>query len=164
MTGVVAALIIALFVIVVVWGWYLIPTKSGAHRSSTLSFWGRQSKVASQRPQARPAPEVKVVPVAQAAAEPLGSVPFAIVQQGSMAFARRRRVRTVLVAMAVITVAAGLYTGSLNWWLAHVAVDALLIIYYGLAMQFQGSRVGMASSVISAQGGSREVLRRVAGG
>ena len=153
-----AALLVALFVIVVVWALYLIPSKS--RNSSTLTFWGRQSKVSSHQPVTQPVSGVKVVPIAKARSQPLSSVPIAVIQRGSTAPARRRRVRTVLVAMAVITAASGLYAGSLNWWLAHVVVDGLLIIYSGLAMLVRGGSAGSYSTVSLAE---RQVLRRVSG-
>jgi len=55
-----AALMIALFIILVAWGWYLVPKKTGAHKSSRLSF-GRQQSKSGQ------APDVTVIPVAPAA-------------------------------------------------------------------------------------------------
>ncbi len=156
-----AALIIALFVILVAWGWYLVPKKSGAHKASTLSFIGQQSK-------SRPFPDVTIIPVAQIEKDPghriyVPGVPG--LGQPSMATARRRRIRGTLGTMAVLSVAAALYTGSSNWWLTHIGVDALLLIYYGLSQQLRssGARV-LRSSDYAGAGESEPILRRVAGG
>lgn len=161
-----AALIIALFLIVVVWGWFLIPKKAGAHKASTLSVRGRQAKRGSQRTRSRSAAaDVTVVPVANTATGPGAPVPVAGGQR-TRASARRRRVRTVLITAAVGSLAGALYTGSVNWWLTHAAFDAMLIIYYGLEMQLQDS--AGARRVRTSEDAEQEVaqpaLRRVAGG
>ncbi len=157
-----AVLIIALFVIVVVWGWYLVPKKSGAHKSSTLNVRGR--RLASRSPQPPPGAtsDVTVARVATAARARIAPVPDGA---GSGAFARRQRVRTVLVGAAVVSLAAALYTGSISWWWLHVAIDGLLVIYYGLALQFRENRgVGMTPTVSRPQEESPPVLRKVVGG
>ncbi len=154
-----AGLIIALFIILVAWGWYLIPKKSGAQKTSTLSFFGQQSKGGQSS-------GVTVIPVSYLKEDPghdrldpIGR------EQRPMASARRRRVRTFLVVLAFLSVAAALYTGSLNWWLAHIGIDALLVIYYGLAMQFQSSNALASYSPGSMdRGESVSLLRKVAGG
>ena len=151
-----AALIIALFVILVAWGWYLAPKKTGAHKASTLSFIGR------------PSPDATVVRVAQIEEKPGHGIYVPGVPrpgQPSLASARRRRIRGTLVTMAVLSVAAALYTGSTNWWLTHIGVDALLLIYYGLSHQVRssGARVSRPPAYVGA-GESEAILRRVAGG
>ena len=155
-----AALIIALFVILVAWGWYLVPKKTGAHRASTLSFIGQQSS--------RPSADVTVIPVAQIEKEPGHRIYVPGVPrpgQPSLASARRRRIRGTLVTMAVVSVAAALYTGSSNWWLTHIGVDALLLIYYGLSQQLRSSGARVSRSPAYAGAGESEpILRRVAGG
>ena len=157
-----AVLIIALFVIVVVWGWYLMPKKTGAHKSSQLNVRGR--KVISRGQNLRPEPvtDVAVIPVAPAAKA--REMPVAAVT-GTGASARRRRVRAILAGAALVSVAAALYTGSINWWLIHVAMDALLIIYYGLSLQLQESRATRAAPVVARfQEETRPTLRKVVGG
>ena len=154
-----AALMIALFVILVAWGWYLVPKKTGAHKSSRLSFGRQQSK--SGR-----APEVTVIPVARVAGNSAyrEQVPGAP-GPPSPASARRSRIRGVLVAMAVISAAAALYIRSLNWWLIHIGVDALLLIYYGLSLQVQSRAASLSRSQgAGSRGRSDPVLRRVVGG
>lgn len=67
--------------------------------------------------------------------------------------------------MAVVSVAAALYTGSFNWWLVHIGVDALLLIYYGLSLQVQRSAPSVSRSpVMASRERSDPVLRRVVGG
>ncbi len=156
-----AALIIALFVILVAWGWYLVPKKTGAHKASTLSFIGQQSK-------SLPSPDVTVIPVAQIEKEPGHRIYVPGVPgpgQPSLASARRRRIRGTLVTMAIVSVAAALYTGSTNWWFTHIGVDALLLIYYGLSQHLRssGARVSRPPAYAGA-GESEPILRRVAGG
>ena len=161
-----AALIIALFLIVVVWGWFLIPKKAGAHKASTMSVRGRQSKTPGPRSRSRStAADVTVVPVASTGTSPGAPVPV-VGGQRTRASARRRRVRTVLITAAVTTVAAALYTGSINWWLTHAAFDALLVICYGLEMQLQdGAADKRVPTPASAdQEPAQPALRRVAGG
>lgn len=158
-----AALIIALFVIVVVWGYFLIPTKAGAHKSSALNFRGRQSRTTGQTP-TQPLSGVTVVPVSRSPNGHGAPVPV-VGGVRSGASVRRRRIRNALVTMAVISAAASLYTGSINWWLTHVGIDALLIIYFGLALQLQDTRAARAATASpSGQQASRPALRRVAGG
>ncbi len=155
-----AVLIIALFVIVVVWGWYLVPKKTGAHKSSTLNVRGRQITSRSQRPASRSVPGVTVV--AGVANPRVTPVPARV---GSGASTRRRRIRTGLVIAAVLSIAAALYTGSINWWWAHLAMDALLIIYYGLSMQIRENRAAQIAPTVSRfQEESRSGLRKVVGG
>ena len=160
-----AALIIALFLIVVVWGWFLIPKKAGAHKASTLSVRGRQARTASQKTRSKSAADVTVVPVASTATGPGAPVPVAGGQR-TRASARRRRVRTILITAAVSSLAGALYTGSLNWWLTHAAFDAMLIIYYGLEMQLQDSGTGrrVPTAAEAEQKLAQPALRRVAGG
>ena len=161
-----AALIIALFLIVVVWGWFLIPKKAGAHKASTLSVRGRQAKSAGQRTRPRSAAaDVTVVPVAHTATSPGAPVPV-VGGQRARASARRRRVRTVLITAAVASLAGALYTGSVNWWLTHAAFDAMLIIYYGLEMQLQDSATSRKTpaSADAEREAAQPALRRVAGG
>ena len=154
-----AALMIALFVILVAWGWYLVPKKTGAHKSSRLSF-GRQ------QPKSGRAPAVTVIPVARVA----GSNGFRERVPGapgppSAASTRRGRIRGVLVAAAVISVAAALYTRSLNWWLTHIGIDALLLVYYGLSLQVQSRAASLSRSRgVGSSGRPDPVLRRVVGG
>ena len=157
--SVMAALMIALFIILVAWGWYLVPKKTGAHKSSRLSFGRQQSKSGS-------APAVTVIPVARVAGS-IGHQERAPGAPGppSPASARRSRIRGVLVAMAVISAAAALYTGSLNWWLTHIGVDALLLVYYGLSLQVQSRAASASRSAgLGSRGRSDPVLRRVVGG
>jgi len=158
-----AALIIALFLIVVVWGWFLIPKKAGAHKASTLNVRGKQSKAPNQRSRSKSVADVTVVPVAGTRTGYGAPVPV-VGGNPSGASNRRRRVRAVLVALAVLSAAAALYTGSVNWWFFHAACDALLIIYYGLAMQLQDSRVGRTITSTPSEEEARPALRRVAGG
>lgn len=154
-----AALMIALFVILVAWGWYLAPKKTGAHKSSRLSFGRQQSK--SGR-----APEVTVIPVARVAGSPgYGEHVPGAPGPPSAASARRSRIRGVLVAMAVISAAAALYTRSLNWLLTHIGMDALLLVYYGLSLQVQSRASSLSRSLgVGTTGRSDPVLRRVVGG
>ncbi len=157
-----AVLIIALFVIVVVWGWYLVPKKTGAHKSSTLNVRGRQITSRSQRSASRSVPGATVVPVAGAANPRVTPVPARV---GSGASTRRRRIRTGLVIAVVLSIAAALYTGSSNWWWVHLAMDALLIIYYGLSMQIRENRAAQIAPTVSRfQEESRSGLRKVVGG
>ncbi|MCE2527505.1 MAG: hypothetical protein J4G00_08235 [Actinomycetia bacterium] len=158
-----AALIIALFVIVVVWGWYLIPKKAGAHKASTLNVRGRQSKTASQVARSKSTPDVQVVPAAGTRTGYGAPVPV-VGGNRSGATNRRRRVRAVLIAMAVLSAAAALYTGSVNWWLTHAASDALLLIYFGLALQLQDGKAASTNAAPATQQESQPALRRVAGG
>ena len=154
-----AALMIALFVILVAWGWYLVPKKTGAHKSSRLSF-GRQ------QPRSGRVPDVTVIPVARVAGS-TGNGEHVPGAPGppSAASARRSRIRGVLVAMAVISAASALYTRSLNWWLTHIGIDALLLIYYGLSLQVQSRAASLSRSPgVGSRGRSDPVLRRVVGG
>ena len=157
-----AVLIIALFVIVVAWGWYLVPKKTGAHKSSRLNVRGREFTSRGRQPEPTAATRVSVAPVAGRPAASVRPVPSPV---GSGASARRRRVRTVLVSTALVTVAAALYTGSVTWWWVHLAVDGLLVIYYGLSMQLQQNRTALfpptAARPIEE---SRPTLRKVVGG
>ncbi|MDE0602702.1 MAG: hypothetical protein OXI56_12980 [bacterium] len=154
-----AALMIALFVILVAWGWYLVPKKTGAHKSSRLSFGRQQSKSGRT-------PEVTVIPVARVTGnngyqERVPGAPG----PPSAASARRSRVRGFLLAMAVISAAAALYTRSLNWWLTHIGIDALLLVYYGLSLQLQSRSASVSRSRgVGSRGRSDPVLRRVVGG
>ena len=66
--------------------------------------------------------------------------------------------------MAVISAVAALYTGSLNWWLTHIGVDALLLIYYGLSLQVQSRAASASRAGVGSRGRSDPVLRRVVGG
>ena len=157
-----AALIIALFVIVVVWGWFLIPKKAGAHNASTLKVRGKRSKTPNPRSVAKPAADITVVPAAGTRRGYGAPVPV-VGGHRPGASARRRRVRAVLVAMAVLSAAVALYTGSINWWLFHAASDALLIIYYGLAMHLRDSGATRTPSATRSEA-TRPALRRVAGG
>lgn len=159
-----AAYIIALFLIVVVWGWYLIPKKAGAHKASTLNIGGRRPKVASPRSVVKSPGEITVVPVAGSQAGIGAPVPV-VGGSRSGANARRRQVRSVLGALAVLTVAAALFTGSITWWLVHICFDGLLIIYYGLTMQLQDNQTAViARAAPSDNRESQPRLRRVAGG
>lgn len=158
-----AMLIIALFLIVVVWGWFLIPKKAGAHKASALSVRNRKSRTARQAALSKSNGDVHVVPVAGARTGFGAPVPV-VGGNRSGASTRRRRVRTVLVSMAILSAAAALYTGSLNWWLVHAASDALLLIYFGLAMQLRDERTKAKPAAPSAREESRPALRRVAGG
>ncbi len=156
-----AVLIISLFVIVVVWGWYLIPKKSGAHKTSTLNVRGRRLTSRNQPPLSGATPEVAAVRVAPAEQARLAPVPNN--RQG--AFTRRQRVRAVLAGAAVVSLAVALYTGSINWWWFHMAIDGLLIVYYGLSLQMRENRgVRMTGTVSRHQEESPPVLRRAVGG
>lgn len=157
-----AALIIALFVIVAVWGWFLVPKRTGAHRSSTLSVRGRQFEAARRDTPSEPAPEVAAIPVAGPARGRIAVVPTGA---GSGPSARRRRVRAVLIGAAVASLAAALYTTSMTWWWIHLAVDGLLVIYYGLWMQWQeGRAVPVSRPAGLTERESRPALRKVVGG
>ena len=69
------------------------------------------------------------------------------------------------MAAAVISAAAALYTRSLNWWLTHIGIDALLLVYYGLSLQVQSRAVSVSRSPgVGSTGRSDPVLRRVVGG
>lgn len=70
----------------------------------------------------------------------------------------------MLVSMAILSAAAAFYTGSVNWWLVHAASDALVVIYFGLAMQLRDGRAKATTAAPSAREQSRPGLRRVAGG
>ncbi|MYD42006.1 MAG: hypothetical protein F4W94_09835 [Acidimicrobiia bacterium] len=150
---------IALFVILVAWGWYLAPKKTGAHRSSRLSFGRRQSK--SGR-----ALNATVIPVAPVT----GNIGFQQHVPGApgpptAASARRSRIRGVLVAVAVMSAVAALYTRSLNWLLIHIGIDALLLVYYGLSLQVQSKTASLSRSPgVGSTGRPDPVLRRVVGG
>ena len=157
-----AALIIALFVIVAVWGWFLVPKKTGAHRSSSLSIRGRRFKPDGQRTRSGPTPEVTAIPVAGMAKGRVAVVPAGA---GTGPSARRRRVRAVLIGAAVVSLAAALYTTSMTWWWTHLAVDGLLVIYYGLWMQWQeGRAIRVSPSISRTEQESRPALRKVVGG
>ena len=153
-----AALMIALFVILVAWGWYLAPKKTGAHKSSRLSFGRQQSR--SGR-----APQVTVIPAARSDGRGYGENVPGAPGPPSAASARRSRIRGVLVAMVVISAAAALYTRSLNWLLTHIGMDALLLVYYGLSLQVQSRASSLSRSPgVGTTGRSDPVLRRVVGG
>lgn len=157
-----AILIIALFVIVVVWGWYMVPKKTGAHKSSTLNVRGRQFKSRSQRPRAQPSSGVTVVPAAAASPTRVAAVPSGPVSNAS---ARRRRIMIGLATAALVAAAAAFYTGSASWWWVHVAFDGCLIMYYGLTLQLQQSRSALIAPVASrSPAESRPPLRQVVGG
>ncbi len=158
-----AALLVALFIIVVAWGWFLVPKKSGSQRPSALNFRDRLSSAIPQRTKVRRTPDSGV---AQASFSQEGAPRVVPVRSGgehrSMA-TRRRQVRRALVVLAVLTAAVALYTGAINWWLVHVAIDALLIIYYGLSLQFQDTAV-MSPATSTREEETEPVLRRVVGG
>ena len=153
-----AVLIISLFVIVVVWGWYLVPKRSGTHKTSTLNVRGRGLLTRSQ-----PTPS-GATPVGAPPVEKRGLAPVPNTRQ-SGAFTRRQRVRAVLAGAAVVSLAVALYTGSINWWWLHLAMDGLLILYYGLSLQMRENRgVRMTGTVPRYREESSPVLRRAVGG
>ena len=159
-----AALLVALFIIVVAWGWFLVPKKSGAQRSSALNFRDRMSSAIQQRPKARQAPDSGVAQVSFSREGAPQVIPVRAGGEYRSMATRRRQVRTALVVLAVLTAAVALYTGAVNWWLVHVAMDALLIIYYGLSLQFQAARAAAPSSAAPVREETEPVLRRVVGG
>jgi hypothetical protein len=156
-----AALIIALFPIVVVWGWFLIPKKGGAHKAATFSMGG-QPKTNGRKSRSKQ-DEVTVVPVTNTGFGHGAPVPV-VGGHRTGASARRRRVRTVLVGAAVGSLVLALYAASVNWWLTHAAFDALLLIYYGLEMQLQDGSVRGAATPTSTEQATQPALRRVVGG
>lgn len=138
----------------------MIPKRTGAHKSSALNVRDRRFRFGSRQSSPESAPDVTVAPAA--APRRVAAVPAAA---SSGAWARRRRIRTILVSAAVVSAAIALYTGSINWWWTHVGVDALLILYYGLSMQFEASRgARVAPPVAPVQEESRPALRKVVGG
>ena len=88
-----AALIIALFLIVVVWGWFLIPKKAGAHKASTLSVRGRQARSGESEelaPSLLPLMS-RLFPWPSTATGPGAPVPVVPGDSGRRASARRRQ-------------------------------------------------------------------------
>lgn len=158
-----ATLIVALFVIIAVWGWYLIPKKGGAHQAAATGVreWGSKNRV--QRMRAKQDSDVRVIPAAGTQAG-VGAPVQVVGGTRTNASTRRRRVRTSLIGMAVLSLAIAFYTGSANWWITHVAVDALLIIYYGLAMHIEANAAARpAVTTRSAREEAPPTLRRVSG-
>src|SRR5690606_4612279 len=51
--------------------------------------------------------------------------------------ARRRRVLTVLIGLAVVTLGVAWWRNSLTWLLVHLAVDVLLALYVAVLVQIR---------------------------
>ena|SRR5665811_521962 len=118
-----ASLIVALLVIATVWGFYLLPSLMGDRRDAPLSSTEQFDRWTSlmadvQRRQYSATSASSRVTVR----------------------ARRRRVLSGLVGLAVVTVAVAWWQNSLTWLLIHLAVDVLLGLYVAVLVQLRQRR------------------------
>ena len=115
-----ASLIVALLVIATVWGFYLLPSLMGDRRDAPLSSTEQFDRWTSlmadvQRRQYNASAASKRLTVR----------------------ARRRRVLSALIGLAVVTLAIAWWRNSLTWLLAHLAVDILLALYVAVLVQIR---------------------------
>lgn len=115
-----ASLIVALLVLATVWGFYLLPSLMGDRRDAPLSSTEQFDRWTSlmadvQRRQYNASAASKRLTVR----------------------ARRRRVLTALVGLAVATLAIAWWRNSLSWLLGHLAVDILLALYVAMLVQIR---------------------------
>ncbi|MFP3913406.1 MAG: hypothetical protein ACLFWM_00900 [Actinomycetota bacterium] len=115
-----ASLIVALLVIATVWGFYLLPSLMGDRRDAPLSSTEQFDRWTSlmadvQRRQYNASISSKRLSVR----------------------ARRRRVLTTLIVMALGTLAMAWWRDSLVWLLVHLAVDVLLALYVAMLIQIR---------------------------
>ena len=127
-----ASLIVALLVIATVWGFYLLPSLLGDRRDAPLSSTEQFDRWTSlmadvQRRQYNASVASKRLTVR----------------------ARRRRVLSVLVGLAVLTLGIAWWRNSLTWLLVHLAVDVLLALYVAVLVQIrQNHQYRMAVSTL----------------
>ncbi|MFO7292861.1 MAG: hypothetical protein FWJ92_11160 [Actinomycetes bacterium] len=135
-----ASLIVALLVIATVWGFYLLPSLMGDRRDAPLSSTEQFDRWTSlmadvQRRQYN----------ANAASKRL------------TVRARRRRVLTVLIGLAVVTLGVAWWRNSLTWLLVHLAVDVLLALYVAVLVQIrQAHQYRMAVSTLPTRQAERK--------
>ncbi|HEX7100505.1 MAG TPA: hypothetical protein VF377_14845 [Acidimicrobiia bacterium] len=135
-----ASLIVALLVIATVWGFYLLPSLMGDRRDAPLSSTEQFDRWTSlmadvQRRQYNASAASKRLTVR----------------------ARRRRVLTVLVSLAVMTLAVAWWRNSLTWLLIHLAVDVLLALYVAVLIQIrQNHQYRMAVSTLPTRQAERK--------
>ncbi|HLU30504.1 MAG TPA: hypothetical protein VK088_02000 [Acidimicrobiia bacterium] len=115
-----ASLIVALLVIATVWGFYLLPSLMGDRRDAPLSSTEQFDRWTSlmadvQRRQFN----------ASASSQRLS------------VRARRRRVLTALIGLALATLAVAWWRNSLTWLLVHLGVDILLALYVAVLVQIR---------------------------
>lgn len=115
-----ASLIVALLVIATVWGFYLLPSLMGDRRDAPLSSTEQFDRWTSlmadvQRRQYNASVSSKRLSVR----------------------ARRRRVLTVLIGLALGTLAMAWWRDSLVWLLVHLALDVLLALYVAMLLQIR---------------------------
>lgn len=118
-----ASLIVALLVIATVWGFYLLPSLMGDKRDAPLSSTEQFDRWTSlmadvQRRQ----------------------IDSSVAANRVTVRARRRRVLTMLVGLAAVTLVIAWWRNSLNWLLLHLAIDVLLAIYVAVLIQLRQRR------------------------
>lgn len=145
-----APFLIAALVLAGIWGAYLFPSIFGGRRDAPLNSteefdrWTHLMADVQRRPySARRSSARDVIR------------------------ARRRRTLAVLGVIAVGTLAMAFWQSSVNWLLAHIAVDAVIAWYVAMLSQLKNRQVAskVAAHVIEApREGDDQNVRIVAGG
>ena len=109
-------ILIALLVILFIWGMYLLPHLRGGRGEAPITSTERFDQW------------THVMAEVQRRDQPLGRTKEAV-------RIRRRRSLIALVGLAAVTIVVAVVTWSLNWLLVNLAVDAVLAWYVGMLLQ-----------------------------